>query len=159
MKPLDELELASSINAATIDIFDTMLSMSVSPETVENDGGIDGRRIVGAVSFAGDVMGSVRVYLGDAFARLVTAAMMGMEEEEVDDDEVVDVVGEVCNMIGGDLKSRLCDLGLPCQLSIPTTTRGSDFVISTMGWTRQERYGFRHDDDLAIVEITMKAGG
>lgn len=159
MSVLADLDLKTSVGEATCDIFETMLSMHVTPEAITSDVGIAGSRIVGSVSFAGEVMGSVRIYLSDRFAGLLAAAMLGMETAEIDDDEVIDVVGEVSNMIGGDLKSKLCDSGLPCELSIPTTIRGSDFRIETLGWTRFERYGFRHADHLAIVEITMKAGG
>lgn len=159
MNALADLDLKTSIGEATCDIFETMLSMHVAPEALTEDISIAGSRIVGSIGFAGEVMGNVRIYLSDRFAGLVTAAMLGMEMDEIDDDEIIDVVGEVSNMIGGDLKSKLCDSGLPCELSIPSTIRGSDFRIETLGWTRFERYGFRHDDHLAIVEVKMKASG
>lgn len=159
MNALVDFDLKSSIGEVTCDIFETMLSIHVTPEELTADSGIVGKRIVGTVGIAGDVMGSVRVYLSDRFAGLLTAAMLGMEMDEIDDDEVIDVVGEMSNMIGGDLKSKLCDKGFPCELTVPITTCGSDLYIEAQGWTRFERYGFRHADHLAIVEISMKAGG
>jgi CheY-specific phosphatase CheX len=156
MSDLSALDLRSSIGEATCEVFETMLSMGVTLEELADGGVINEDRIVGSVGFAGDVMGSVRIYLSASFARLVTAAMLGMEDEEIEEDEIIDVVGEVSNMIGGDLKSKLCDSGFPCELSIPTTTHGRDFAIETMGWARLERYGFRHDDHLAVVEVSMK---
>jgi len=158
MSALAELDLKTSIGDTTCDVFETMLSMGVTVETLDSCDGIDGQRVVGSVGFAGNVTGSVRIHLSERFARMVTAAMLGMDMEEIDEDEIADVVGEVSNMIGGDLKSKLCDCGLPCELSIPTTTQGSHFSIQTRGWTRLERFGFRHDDHLAIVEVTMKTG-
>jgi len=50
------------------------------------------------------------------------------------DEEVNDVIGEVCNMVGGDLKSRLCDAGFTSSLSIPSITYGESFRIQPEGW-------------------------
>ncbi len=158
MSDLTELDLQSSIVDTTCDVFETMLSMGVTIETLDGSDGIDGQRVVGSVGFAGSVTGNVRIHLSEQFARMITAAMLGMEMEEIEADEVADVVGEVSNMIGGDLKSKFCDCGFPCELSIPTTTQGSHFSIQTLGGTRLERFGFRHDDHLAIVEVTMRTG-
>jgi len=70
-------------------------------------------------------------------------AYEGMDEDEIEgDEEVHDVVGELSNMIGGDLKSRLCDAGLTCELSIPTITSGKEFQVQPKGWTRHERFVF-----------------
>jgi len=66
------------------------------------------------------------------------------------------VIGELSNMIGGDLKSRLCDAGLPCQLSIPSITSGSDFKIESRGWVRSERFVCANQGQSAIVEIFIK---
>jgi CheY-specific phosphatase CheX len=88
----------------------------------------DSMQIVGSVSFAGKAMGSINLHFSEAFARLVTAAMLDMDEDDIEgDEEVHDVVGELSNMVGGDLKSRLCDAGLTCELSIPTITSGREF--------------------------------
>ena len=158
MTELNELDFKGFVTTAANEVFDTMLSMEL--ESVPGEApAITGSRIVGSVSFAGDVMGNVHIHVSQAFARLITAAMLGMELDEVEDDEEVhDVIGELSNMVSGDLKSRLCDEGLPCQLSIPSTTSGSDFRIESMGWSRFERYAFRCQDHLAVVEVSIKPG-
>ena len=76
-------------------------------------------------------MGSINLHVNGDFAKLITAAMLDMEEDEIEgDEEVHDVVGELSNMIGGDLKSRLCDVGLTCELSIPTITSGRELELT-----------------------------
>jgi chemotaxis protein CheX len=117
----------------------------------------DGEHIVGSVGFAGLVMGNVNVFVGQDFARQMTAAMLGMEEDEIEsDEEIHDVVGELCNMIGGALKSKLCDAGMSCSLSIPCITSGNNFKIESKGWDRNERFGFRNHRHTALVEVYMK---
>jgi chemotaxis protein CheX len=159
MTDLNALDFKGFVTTSANEVFDTMLSMELESVQADASTAISGSRIVGSVSFAGDVMGSVHIHVSQHFARLITAAMLGMAMDEVEDDEEVeDVIGELSNMISGDLKSRLCDEGFPCQLSIPSTTSGSDFRIESMGWSRFERYAFRCQDHLAVVEVSIKPG-
>jgi chemotaxis protein CheX len=60
-------------------------------------------------------------------------------------------------MICGDLKSRLCDAGLTCELSIPSITTGKEFTIESRGWERSEQYRFRSHDHTAMVAVYMKS--
>lgn len=158
MTEINALDLKTFVTNSVNDVFDTMLSMEVkSVEAQLQEVAEDGNHIVGSVGFAGLVMGNVNVFVGHRFARLMTAAMLGMEEDEIEsDDEVHDVVGELCNMIGGDLKSKLCDAGMACSLSIPSITSGNSFKIESKGWDRNEKFGFRNDGHTALVEVYMK---
>ena len=92
-----------------------------------------------------------------AFAAIMTAAMLDMEVDEIEgDEEVNDVIGELTNMISGELKSRLCDVGLSCELSIPSITSGTEFSINAKGWERLERFGFTCQQNNSLVEVYMK---
>lgn len=151
------VDIEKFINNAAIEVFDMMLSMEIEPCEVNDTALVDGGRIVGAVSFAGDVTGNVSVQVTQSFGEVITANMLGIDIEEIEDDEEVnDAVGELSNMIGGNLKSRFCDSGFPCELSIPSVTTGSDFKIENLGWTRHEQYAFKHQQYTALVEVCMK---
>ena len=159
MDRLNDLDLKTFIVNTMIEVFDTMLSMDVEPTDVVPKSSLEGLRIVGAVSFVGKVTGRISIQLSQEFARVITADMLGMELEETEgDEEVNDVIGELTNMVGGNLKSRLCDAGLNCVLSIPSTTSGSDFKIESKGWTRHERFAFKSRNHIAFVEVFMKTG-
>lgn len=156
-KDLKSLDLPGFIVNAASEVFDTMLSMAL--ETMESvpDEPADDYRYVGSVSFTGDIAGNIRFGLSGAFAALITAEMMGMEPGEIADPaDVADVIGEVSNMIGGDLKSRLCDAGWNCTLSIPSVTMGNDFTIRTKNFDVRETCVFRHGEHVATVEINVK---
>jgi CheY-specific phosphatase CheX len=158
MNDINTLDLKVFISNAMRDIFDRMFSMDLAL----SDGGLQeaekGNGIVGSVSFTGDVMGSVNIMVHDIFARLMTAQMLDMEVNEIDDHEdVYDVIGELCNMVGGDLKSRLCDHGFPCRLSIPSIVIGNNIKIESKGWSRKERFGFKHREQTALVEVYLKS--
>ncbi len=158
MDGLNGVDLKSCLVNAIAEVFDTMLSMEVEAGK-SNPENISDSRIVGTVGFAGKVMGCVNLHVGEEFAENITAAMLGMEPDEIEsDEEIFDVIGELSNMVGGDLKSRLCDAGLECQLSIPSTTSGSDFKIESKGWMEQERIGFISGNDKGLAEVFIKSG-
>ena len=160
MVDIKAVDLRGFTSGAMREVFDTMLSMQIELMDESVQVNIDGERIVGSVGFAGKAVGSASIQVNEAFARSITAAMLGMDEDEIDgDEEVHDVVGELSNMIGGDLKSRLCDEGLDCELTIPTIIRGRDFKTRIKGWERHESLVFRHQEQFALVDVYVKTNG
>jgi CheY-specific phosphatase CheX len=157
MTDINKLDLKGFCTTATRSVFHTMLSMEVNIGDADPAKDLSGSKIVGCVSFTGDVIGSICIHVSRQFGKIMTAAMLGMEPDEIDDDEEVnDVIGEVSNMVGGDLKSKLCDAGFPCVLSIPSVTTGSDFQIESKGWMRHEKIAFRQQDHLSLIEVFIK---
>lgn len=159
MSTIDSLDLEMFVTTAVEDVFDTMLSMEVSKIPPDDALPNGGPQIVGTVSVAGAILGNVNVHFSNQFACVITAAMLGMSIDDIEsNEEVHDVIGELCNMVGGNLKSRLCDSGFTCELSIPSITAGNDFRIESKGWQRHERYGFKNHHNSAMVEVFMKHG-
>ena len=113
MSGIHAVDLKSFVTHSFKNVFKTMLSMQLAPEDPPNRQSVTtGKHIVGTVGFGGAVMGNVNIFVSREFAREMTAAMLGVPVEEArSDEEVNDLIGEVCNMVGGDLKSRLCDAG------------------------------------------------
>jgi len=154
---LAAFDLPTFLRGATQEVFDTMLSMDLTEQEHKEFSGAS--RIVGSVSLAGSVSGTVNIHVGDIFAAQITANMLGMEMDEIDsDEEVHDVIGELSNMIGGDLKSRLCDAGFTCELSIPSITSGKDFRIESKGWAVNEIVYFQYQEHIALIEAFIKNG-
>ena len=99
----------------------------------------------------------VSIHVGDKFSRQLAAEMLGMEIEELEgDEEVKDMMGELGNIIGGNLKSAFNDAGLACALSTPSFTTGTDFRIESFNMEKYERFAFRSDDNIVFVELGVK---
>lgn len=161
MNEIKLLDLREFIIQAMTEVFDMMLSMDIScvNEDEQVSSKLNGNRIVGSVSFAGKASGNINIHVTENFARTMTAEMLGMDVSEIkEEDEIHDVIGETSNMVGGNLKSRLCDFGLPCELSIPSITCGSSFRIESMNWMRHEKIFFQNHKHIILVEAFMKPG-
>ncbi|MBI5579447.1 MAG: chemotaxis protein CheX [Deltaproteobacteria bacterium] len=159
MGGIQTIDLKGFVTNAVKGVFQTMLSMSLELEEPPNFENITtGKHIVGTVGFAGAAMGNVSIFVSRQFACEIAAAMLSMTVDDIgSDEEVHDVIGEVCNMVGGDLKSRLCDSGFTCSLSIPSVTFGESFRTESKGWDRHERYGVRNSHHSALMEVYIKA--
>jgi chemotaxis protein CheX len=133
------IDLRQWVNEGVISVFETMLG--TKPTGVENQTLPHTQtRICGTVGFGGEtVTGGVYLHFPEPMAHTITATMLGLDPNEpLDESSINDVIGEVCNMVAGGLKSRLCDAGAVCAVSTPAIIRGSNFQIESTPDIRQE---------------------
>jgi len=151
------IEIESLIFQALRDVFEKMLSMSVQPAE-PNPRPDHPERVVGSVGVAGDgVTGAVFLHVSESLARKISAAMLAINPHEIQGREQVhDVVSEVANMLGGRLKSRLCDAGFRCAMTTPTIIRGSAFSIETAPELRPREMFFLSGREKFLVAVHLK---
>jgi len=108
-------------------IFDSMLGMHV-----ERHGEVEPGQetLIGTIQIAGAKSMSVVLGVSTGAARAATAAMLQLPEQGITDDDERDVVAELANMIGGNLKSLLPG---PLFLSLPTVVAGRDLGLQVPG--------------------------
>jgi CheY-specific phosphatase CheX len=158
MTSIQDLLLRDLVSNAFTNVFSTMLKMTVELRPAGTDVNIPGERVVGSVGFAGKAIGVVYIHVSNEFAQAIAGAMLGMKPADLGTHEVDDVLGEVSNMVGGNLKSSLCDAGLPCALTIPSITRGGDFHIQSMAGGRHESFAFKYESNEIFVRVDVKPG-
>ncbi len=157
MENLLTLDIKSSVNKSVLDVFDTMLSFQLEPNQEFEAVEMGEMRIVGSVNFAGQVSGIIHIHVKKDFAMIMTAAMLGMTSDEIEgDDEIKDVISELSNIIGGNLKSFFNDSGFYCVLSTPSITLGDDFTIKSLNTERYESLSFRYQEHVVLIEIGIK---
>jgi chemotaxis protein CheX len=151
------LDIRHYINGHLVDVFQTMLSMKVTPAPGGQPPEFS-ERVTGSVGFGGEtVTGAVYLHLSANFANEITAGMLGLPAgEAIGETEVNDVIGECTNMLAGGLKSALCDKGYDCAVSTPAIIRGASFVIESPHDVRQELLIFDCNGVRFIVEVHIK---
>ena len=139
------------------EVFETMLSMKVSPV---NDGPHPAlsERVTGSVGIGGEtVTGAVYLHLSSNFATRITAAMLGLPDgEPIGESDVNDVIGECTNMLAGGLKSAFCDHGHECAVSTPAIIRGNSFAVESVPDVHQELLTFICNGERFAVEVHVK---
>jgi flagellar motor switch protein FliN len=83
--------------------------------------------------------------------------MFGVDPEEIDAGEAVrDMLAEVGNFIGGQLKSAFTDAGLSCDLSTPSFATGSEFEVEARNMETYEPFAFKSGESVVCVELGIK---
>lgn len=149
---LDEL-----VGSAVTKLFGTMLGMQMRPVPV-TDGFDDGEtHVAGVVGFIGKLNGVVYVYTTQTFAHRITSILLGLDPAEVTPGEMVnDAMGEVANMLVGQMKSRLTDRGIPCVLTIPSVVRGSHFSVEAITTTEGHIFSYQAEGNRIFIQFLLQ---
>ena len=99
----------------------------------------DGDRLTATIHLAGDWKGALALECGHQQACAFAARFLSMEKPEIVDDVVRDVLGELANMIGGNLK---CVLAGGLKLSMPSVVDGADHNLRVCRAGVRERLVF-----------------
>jgi flagellar motor switch protein FliN len=147
---------AGIVNSVT-GVFHSLLAMQIENIACVTPGYRESRRSAGTISFAGDVNGLFTIQVSDEFGRTMAAAMLGISEDEIEsEEEVYDVLRELCNIIGNHFISNFVDIGLPCMLSAPEVIHGSDFRVEALDIVQARRFFFSFGSNTIIVDAGIK---
>jgi len=149
-------DLDQLVTTAISGVFGTMLKISVQMEPPGSPIRHGEPHIAGSVGFIGNLSGVVYVYSTQRFARKLTRSLLGEKDTEPGEEMVNDAVGEIANMIVGNLKSRLADRGMNCILTIPSIVRGNDFRIEPTSSTQRRVCSYLCDGDQVVIETLLK---
>ena len=82
------------------------------------------------VGLAGALCGMLTLRCGDNTASKLASFMLGGDAAS-NQSTVRDALGELCNMVAGNFKSKINTLADHCMLSVPTVISGEDYVLET----------------------------
>jgi chemotaxis protein CheX len=100
------------------------------------------RQALGAsVQITGPWDGAVVVACDTDFGRRVAAAMFGDDATSMSDEEIADAVGELANMIGGNVKALV---GEGTALSLPTVVHGATLSVGVTGAAPCAELSYEH---------------
>lgn len=109
------------------EIFSSMLMMEISAiEETKTEVHPFVDSISGVIGLAGTHKGILAIHLPYSVAIAITSSFLGMDVLEMNSD-VEDAIGELANMLGGNVKSILSEKGRDISLSMPTTISGKHY--------------------------------
>lgn len=112
------------------EVFSSMLALKVEPIDIAIDLDSADSAVAGSVGVSGATDCLISMEMQEQAARSVAAAMFGLEASEVSDDDIADAVGELTNMVGGNIKSLLPE---PSTLSLPVVAHGRIPTLKVVG--------------------------
>ena len=150
-------DLEQMIKSAANEVFGTMLNMRVtfdSPDVkIEKE-----PFIAGAIGFTGKFNAIIYLHTNMVFARIMTCGLLGLADHQIEGQDMVnDVLGELTNMHAGHMKSRLCDRGMSCVMTIPSVVSGRDFQIQPVSGAQRHAVAVRSGSQgLVLLELLVK---
>lgn len=149
-------DLYEAVCRATEQVFATMLNIEIEPGApiFEHDfpGHFDG--VVSFVGMAGAWLGTGGISCSAAFARCIAGCLLMTDFPTVDDD-VLDAMGELTNIIIGNVKGTVEQSVGPMALSTPTCIVGHDLTAHSLGRRRWTVVSFRCGEDKLDVMMHL----
>lgn len=116
----DEIQQLTSM------IWDSILQLPIEPGDPALADKPGARMMAACVQITGAWQGAISLAAGEPFATSAAAIMFGLDEAEVKTSDRQDALGELANMIGGNVKALLPE---PCALSLPSVVEGSEYSV------------------------------
>lgn len=116
--------ITDCVSDSVASIFNTIFGV-----VPQYDGDDDGRQIgdgvVGVISFVGDASWILMLALPKDSAEALAEKFCGFEVE-YDSPDMGDVIGELANVMAGDIVARMGEEGVKVAMSLPTVLRGQN---------------------------------
>ncbi len=148
--------MSDELNVETVaeivqSIFSTMMDLPVSvissPRVPSSD------KLTSSVYLEGTWNGAVTVECTRKQACQFAGKILAIDPPDEVDNDVRDVIGELANMIGGNMKSAM---GTDVRLSLPSVIDGSDYEVRVCGSQVREDIAFRYDGGDFWVSVLAK---
>ena len=147
------MNIGQDIIGATTDVFSTMLMIDlVVGDPVDGLGGDVESNITAMLGLGGDIRGMLAVHCPAAVAMAITGGFLGMDVDELNED-VKDAIGEIANMIAGNLKVAFAGYELKIELAIPTSIIGQSYRVGGMLGARRVAVPFAMENGHFLVEL------
>jgi len=142
------------LELAVREVFERMLGshLTLGPESFAEDE-LD---ITAMVGLAGQICGVLTVRCTARSAVLMASKMLGVYVGPAGP-EMWDAVGEVCNMIAGNFKSKITGMGDTCMLSVPTVITGADYSLHPLADSGKAETHLRFEGLPMLVSIAVNS--
>ena len=142
---------AGDLEQRVASVFETMLGVEM--RTSDWPWCAEPNRVEASVHLTGSWSGVLILEVSPAQACLLAGRFLSMDPPEAMDNDVRDVLGELANMIGGNLKSDFLPNG---KLSLPEVVDGKDFRVRMCGTSVAARAGFECEEGVFWVTLLAR---
>lgn len=148
--------LPQKISDSVNEIFSTMVMMQVvAGEQIRGDVNPLQSSITGMIGLAGTHKGMLAIHLPTDLAMTITSNFLGLDVEEINED-VQDAIGELANMLGGNLKCILSENGRDIKLSLPSTISGEEYRFHSHDESESFVLPFTTEEKRFLVELRLE---
>lgn len=142
---------------AVMDTFLKLANMNLKPgKPFVKEKGAPRGDISGIIAIKGKLKGSIALTLSESVALAAVQGLMGAPKKEIDTD-VRDLVGEMTNIISGQGRRVLADMGHHFDAAIPEIVVGKEHIINHKANGPILAIPFNTTEGEIVVEICLEA--
>jgi chemotaxis protein CheX len=132
------------LTQAVIETFETMVALPLEIDDPTLMPSPESGELIGSVKFKGGANGEVRLSFSPYLSLFLTARLNdGNLEDKYPPEVITDTIGELVNIVTGNLQSRLCDAGLPSEVGLPEVKPYWEFKTENIPGSSSEQFYFR----------------
>lgn len=139
-------------------IWATVLEVDVAPSRAALSADMGDGFLTGCVHITGDWEGTMTLSCPEELASLASSILLEVDQEAVTVDDMLDTVGELTNMIAGNLKGLIRGT---CHISVPVVAHGLGRRFTAPGKNLLQRVTFESGGqtfEVMLLEGTVTAG-
>lgn len=152
---------AEYIKKSVENVFSTMIDIEIDPnqdiyEKADKDFVMPFEKDIACImGFAGEITASLISHFDESLANQATANMLGLDGLPSHED-IRDAVGEITNMIAGQVQVSLADKGKSLNISLPIVIAGRNFSTDSLNNKNSFIIDFRTDSGRLLIEFSYK---
>ncbi len=153
----DVFDVGSEILKGARDVFSTMLMVELECEDfIMNTRGMIQSNLTSMIGLGGGIRGVLAIHCPAHIAKAITGMFLGIDVLELDDD-VKDAIGEIANMVAGNLKISYAAIGEKIELAIPTSIVGDSFNVCGAAGAQRILLPLKMSGDTFWIELMYVA--
>jgi chemotaxis protein CheX len=151
-----DVNLINPFINATLHVLETMASIKAEAGKpyLKNDHVARGD-ITSVIGLMGETKGTIAVSFTEKCILPIVSKMFGEEIKELNE-EIKDAVGEIANMISGQARVKLEELGKSLKAAIPTVIMGKDHTITHVTAQPIVAIPFNTDNGQFTIEVCFE---
>lgn len=155
----EDFNLGTEIVTGVKEVFSTMLMMELKDHEVVLEDKVEVEsNLTSMIGLGGGIRGVLAIHCPSTVATAITGGFLGMEVDEIDED-VKDAIGEIANMVAGNLKVSYAKINLDIELAIPTSVVGDSFSIGGFAGAKRVTVPLELADQTFLVELMYVENG
>ncbi|MBI5374346.1 MAG: chemotaxis protein CheX [Candidatus Schekmanbacteria bacterium] len=153
--------IISLMSETAVEVLKKMAFLDV--EHIRNDEpiskAIENVHMCSMIMLDGTLKGSIVFHCSDKLAKQVTCALLGEDmANDIADMDIKDAIGEVTNVIAGNVKNKISNLGHSFSLSSPKVLEWGEYVIELKTKARQGIMEFTSGKETFFIELLSSNG-
>ena len=151
-----DVKLINPFINATLNVLETMAF--IKPEAgkpYRKKGDFAQGDVSGIIGFTGESNGTVSVTFNKLCILKIVSSMLGEEMKEINN-QIADAVGELTNMISGQARKELGEIGKVFRGSIPSVITGKNHKLESITKGSKIAIPFKTDFGSFTVEVTLE---